>query len=133
MTGEASTRREWLPGVPDSRNLSGYRSLAALRKGLNGALNQIRRLSNGVLSAHSSRRLKVLETVSLGEKRFVSILHIDGEEFLLGGSASSVVVLAKLDRPVSATEPFGSVLSREDQTAAQTSQYSGDQPSEWTR
>lgn len=133
MTGEAKSRREWLPGAPDIRDLSAYRSLAAFRKAFNRAFNHIRRLGNGVLSVHNSRRLKVLETVSLGEKRFVSILQIDGEEFLLGGSASSVVVLAKLDGPILPAEPFGSVLSREDQTAAQTSDCSSEQPSDWTR
>jgi len=61
-----------------------------------------------------SRRLKVAETVSLGEKRFISILQVDGEQFLVGGSASNVVLLARLE--VKPENPgaglFESVLSR---------------------
>ena len=55
------------------------------------------RHSRGVLTRRVSRRLKVAETVSLGEKRFVSILQVDGEQFLVGGSSASLVLLAKLE------------------------------------
>lgn len=55
------------------------------------------RHSRGVLARGMPRRLKVAETVSLGEKRFVSILQVDGEQFLVGGSPSNVVLLAKLE------------------------------------
>jgi flagellar biogenesis protein FliO len=41
--------------------------------------------------------LKVAETVSLGEKRFVTILQVDGEQFLVGGSPSNIVLLARLE------------------------------------
>jgi Flagellar biosynthesis protein, FliO len=50
-----------------------------------------------VLTARTSRRLRVVESVSLGEKRFVSILNVDGEQFLIGGSTSNIALLAKLD------------------------------------
>lgn len=43
-----------------------------------------------------SKRLLVAETVSLGEKRFVSIVKVDGMEFLVGGSASNVCLLTEL-------------------------------------
>jgi len=46
----------------------------------------------------TSRRLKVAETVSLGEKRFVSILTVDDVNFLVGGAAGSVSLLAILDK-----------------------------------
>ncbi len=54
----------------------------------------------------TSRRLKVAETVSLGEKRFVAVIQVDGLEFLLGGSATNVTLLAQLN----ATEAFDEVL-----------------------
>lgn len=47
----------------------------------------------------ATRRLRVAETVSLGEKRFVSIVHVDGTQFLLGGAAGSVSLLAVLETP----------------------------------
>jgi hypothetical protein len=44
----------------------------------------------------TAKRLRVSETVSLGEKRFVSLICIDGREFLIGGGATSVSILASL-------------------------------------
>ena len=46
----------------------------------------------------ASRRMKVAETLSLGEKRFVSILKVDGAQYLIGSSASGVQLLAVLDQ-----------------------------------
>lgn len=42
------------------------------------------------------RRLRVNETVSLGDKRFVSILEVDGRSYLIGGGSGSVALLASL-------------------------------------
>lgn len=48
--------------------------------------------------AHSSsKRLQVAETVSLGEKRFVAVIRVDGREFLVGGGATNVALLTQLD------------------------------------
>jgi hypothetical protein len=44
----------------------------------------------------TTKRLRVAETVSLGEKRFVSIVCVEGREFLIGGGASGVSLLAQL-------------------------------------
>jgi flagellar biogenesis protein FliO len=52
----------------------------------------------------SARRLKVTETVSLGEKRFVSILQVDGAQFLIGGSSANVSLLAILDKKEMSTD-----------------------------
>jgi hypothetical protein len=86
----------------------------------------LRRHSKGLLARQAARRLRMIETLSLGEKRFVSIVEVDGEQFLLGGSASSVALLAKLEgcaksqQPLDGAEPtFAEVLSRAD-TRAQT-------------
>jgi flagellar biogenesis protein FliO len=46
----------------------------------------------------AARRLRVAETISLGEKRFISILQVDGAQFLIGGAAGSVSLLAILNR-----------------------------------
>ncbi len=44
----------------------------------------------------ATRQLRVAETVSLGEKRFVSVIHVDGQKFLIGGGASGVALLTQL-------------------------------------
>lgn len=43
------------------------------------------------------KKLRVSETVSLGEKRFVAILQVDDRKYLIGGGASNVALLASLD------------------------------------
>jgi flagellar biogenesis protein FliO len=50
----------------------------------------------------SSRRLRVSETVALGEKRFVTILQVDGTQLLIGSAAGQVSLLAILDEEKSA-------------------------------
>jgi flagellar biogenesis protein FliO len=44
----------------------------------------------------ATKRLRVHETVSLGEKRFAALLSVDGREFLIGGGSGGVSLLAQL-------------------------------------
>lgn len=46
--------------------------------------------------ARAERKLKLVETVSLGDKRFVAVLQFEGERFLVSGAAGSVSLLARL-------------------------------------
>ena len=48
------------------------------------------------LKVHTARRLLVTDTVSLGEKRFLHIVKVDGFEYLIGGGTASVSLLAEL-------------------------------------
>jgi flagellar biogenesis protein FliO len=43
-----------------------------------------------------SRRLRVCESVSLGEKRFVAVVQFETQQFLIGGGPASVNLLARL-------------------------------------
>ncbi len=45
----------------------------------------------------SKKQLRVSETVSLGEKRFVAVVHVQGQKFLIGGGTAGVSILAELD------------------------------------
>ncbi len=60
------------------------------------------------LARSSSRRLQVAETVSLGEKRFVAVVQVDGRHFLLAGGPANIALLAQLNE----TEPFEDVLKK---------------------
>lgn len=42
------------------------------------------------------KNLRVCESVSLGEKRFVAVVQVDEQRFLIGGSSSSVSMLTRL-------------------------------------
>jgi flagellar biogenesis protein FliO len=53
-----------------------------------------------------TKRLRVAATVSLGEKRFVAVIQIDGRQFLVGGGGTSVSLLAQLHE----TDSFGDLL-----------------------
>lgn len=59
-------------------------------------------------SRQSRKRLRVCESVSLGEKRFVAVIEVDGEQFLVGGASGSVTTLAHLEP----TQEFSEVLKR---------------------
>lgn len=65
------------------------------------ALSALCRLWNCVQkkfrSQQARKRLRVCETVSLGEKRFLAVIQVDGQEFLVGGSSTSVSTLAQLE------------------------------------
>jgi hypothetical protein len=56
----------------------------------------------------SSKRLHVIETVSLGEKRSVAVLQIDNQQFLVSSSPTGVTLLASLD----VSKSFGDVLKQ---------------------
>jgi len=96
--------------------------LRRLYGALANGLKWITRQSSSILTRGVDRRLRVAETVSLGEKRFVSILQVDGEQFLVGGSSSNVVLLAKLETSAAGLGPesFGDVLSRTNGSAEVT-------------
>jgi hypothetical protein len=50
------------------------------------------------------KHLRVSETVALGEKRFVAIVHAEGHKFLIGGSATGVSLLTRLDEQISSAD-----------------------------
>lgn len=51
-----------------------------------------------------AKRLRVAETVSLGEKRFVAILEVDERKYLIGGGPTGVALLSQLDEVPASVE-----------------------------
>ena len=49
-----------------------------------------------IKAQQADKNLRVCESVSLGEKRFVAVIQVDEERFLIGGSSSSVAFLTRL-------------------------------------
>jgi flagellar biogenesis protein FliO len=47
----------------------------------------------------SVRRLRLSETLSLGEKRFLAVVQFQQQEFLVGGTGNSIALLARLNAP----------------------------------
>jgi len=50
------------------------------------------------------KKLRVTESISLGEKRFVAILHVEGRKFLIGGGSTGVSLLSALDPAKTSTD-----------------------------
>ena len=47
-------------------------------------------------SARPVRQLRLRETLALGERRFVAVVELGRRRFLIGGTGSSMVLLARL-------------------------------------
>jgi Flagellar biosynthesis protein, FliO len=45
----------------------------------------------------ATKRMRVVETLPLGEKRFVALIRVEDREFLVGGGTSGVSLLAQLE------------------------------------
>jgi Flagellar biosynthesis protein, FliO len=45
----------------------------------------------------ATKRMRVVETLPLGEKRFVALVRVEDREFLVGGGTSGVSLLAQLE------------------------------------
>ncbi len=68
----------------------------SLQRVARGALARIWSWLHAKYALTATRRLRISETVSLGEKRFVAIVTVEDREFLIGGGAAGISLLAKL-------------------------------------
>jgi flagellar biogenesis protein FliO len=48
------------------------------------------------LKARPEKLLRLTETLSLGERRFLAVVEFEQQKFLIGGTASSMCLLAEL-------------------------------------
>ena len=48
------------------------------------------------VAKRAQKTLRVCESVSLGDKRFVAVIQVDQERFLIGGAANSIAMLTRL-------------------------------------
>ncbi len=111
-------------GALDLRTVQSLRSLVDSLRRVSGLLGGLLKLTSPVSKGMRrlqgrGRRLHLQETVQLGEKRFVAILRVDDEQFLIGGSASGVSLLASLApaSPSSPPEPAPAWPEHEDGTS----------------
>ncbi len=58
---------------------------------------------------HARQGLRICQNVSLGDKRFVAVIQVDEERFLIGGSSSSMSLLSRLQE----AKAFATDLDRE--------------------
>ena len=55
-------------------------------------------------SPAAKKQLRVSDSVSLGDKRFVAIVHADGHKFLIGGGSAGVSLLTQLEKQPDSVE-----------------------------
>jgi hypothetical protein len=48
------------------------------------------------ISRRTPKRLRLCESLALGDRRFVAVVEFEAERFLLGGTPSSLVLLSRL-------------------------------------
>lgn len=75
-----------------ARPLSAERLLAELWKAIRMARQRI--LGS---TRRPDRRLRLAETLALGERRFVAVVEFERSRFLVGGTSASLVLLARLE------------------------------------
>ena len=94
---KSKTPRRRAVALPVQLSPSMFQPSSIQRPGTPGLFRTILNWIERRRSGSSGPRLRVTETISLGEKRFVSVVHVDGQRFLIGGSASNVALLTQLD------------------------------------
>jgi len=96
---------------------SGWRALGSLvlvSALAGGGLWAFRKWGAGKLPGGGGTRLKVEETLALGDRRFVSILKVDEEHFLIALSPQGVSLMTRLDNVEAGGPPrFAEALDRQ--------------------
>jgi flagellar biogenesis protein FliO len=69
------------------------------------ALKGVSEWAQRAVRSRRVRRLRVRETLSLGDKRFLAVVEFDRQEFLVGGSGNSLTLLARLQEGMVVPEP----------------------------
>lgn len=104
-----------IPVATDSPSLPALSGLSASTR-IQNTTGLISRLWNWIrerqAARSSTRRLHVASAVSLGEKRFIALIQIDEQQFLVGGGATNVSLLAWLDTKESFGEQLNDTMTR---------------------
>jgi flagellar biogenesis protein FliO len=105
------------PGATSDPAPSGLRTFGSLVLvlGLAGAsLWALKKYGRGRVPGAGGGKLRVEETLALGDRRFVSILDAEGERFLIALTPQGISLLSRLD-PGARGEPgtFDEALSRQ--------------------
>lgn len=88
------------PGQPAEAPPSGLRAFGSLVLvlGLAGAsLWALKKYGRGRIPGGGGQKLRVEETLALGDRRFVSILDVEGERFLIALTPQAISLLSRLD------------------------------------
>jgi len=82
------------------------------RSGLETAFKGFLRWTQRAMRSRKTRRLRVCETLSLGERRFLAVIEFDSQEFLVGGTGSSLTLMARMQEGMISPDPPLPTLTR---------------------
>jgi flagellar biogenesis protein FliO len=74
----------------------GPMKLPPLIEGIRTALTYVLNLGRKVSVTRRKKNIQLCETLSLGDKRFLAVVLVEQQKFLVGGAGNSVALLAKL-------------------------------------
>lgn len=98
--------------VPEPSGWRTFGSLLMVAGLAAGSLWALKKWGRGRLPGTGGGKLRIEETLALGERRFVSILACEGERYLLALTPQGISLLSRLDGPPTGPAPdFGDVLS----------------------
>lgn len=101
------------PGETPGSGLRAFGSLVLVLGLAGGGLWLLRRYGAKRFPGSGGTRLKVEETLALGDRRFVSILRADEERFLIALAPTGITLLARMDSlEAGGTEDFGEAFTR---------------------
>lgn len=68
----------------------------------------------GKVKVQTARKtLRLCESLPLGDKRFVAVIQVENERFLIGGAAGSVSLLTRLQEPANFSDSLQNKLKEE--------------------
>ena len=99
MTLEDGKPTPQAAGEAGGSGLRAFGSLVLVLGVAGGALWALRRYGMKRFPGSGGTRLKLEETLALGDRRFVSILRADDERFLVALAPGGITLLGRLDSP----------------------------------
>ena len=78
----------------ETRNRERYPAKMAAEAG-----RWLRQLARRLRPTRRERSLRLRETLSLGQNRFLAVVEVERQKFLVGGAGNSIVLLAQLNSP----------------------------------
>ncbi|HET7099952.1 MAG TPA: flagellar biosynthetic protein FliO [Terriglobia bacterium] len=73
------------------------------------AFKKITSGARGVRVKRKERSMRLCETLSLGDRRFLAVVLVEQQKFLVGAAGNSVALLARLSSPSTAQESLSQV------------------------
>jgi flagellar biogenesis protein FliO len=82
------------------------------------------------MSRRLPRRLRLCESLPLGERRFVAVIEFEESRFLVGGTSSSLVLLANLGRHGDSASEVGTSLAGTEASGARQAERRAERQAE---